>query len=112
VNTAEQSLQSAVTLFDQVQTLGAEGDSGTATAGTEANLVQQVNSALQQMVGLAGTQIGGRYVFSCDSDQQQPYTIDMSQNPPVVSAYLGSATTDRQQRAWRSIRTDRRFRWP
>ena len=93
VNTAEQTLQSAVTLFDTVRTLGAEGDTATATATTQANLAQQVNSALQQMVGLAGTQIGGRYIFSGDSDQQQPYTIDMTQNPPVVSSYLGSATT-------------------
>jgi flagellar hook-associated protein 3 FlgL len=93
VNTAEQTLQSAVTLFDNVQTLGAEGDTGTATATTQANLAQQVNTALQQMVGLAGTQIGGRYIFSGDSDQQQPYTIDMTQNPPIVSSYLGSATT-------------------
>jgi flagellar hook-associated protein 3 FlgL len=93
VNTGEQSLESAVTLFDQVQTLGAEGDTGTATAASQANMGQQVNSILQQMVGLADTQVGGRYIFAGDTDQQQPYTIDMTQNPPAVSSYLGSATT-------------------
>jgi len=93
VNTGEQSLESAVTLFDQVQTLGAEGDTATATAASQADMGQQVNSILQQMVGLADTQVGGRYIFSGDSDQQQPYTIDMTQTPPVVSSYLGSATT-------------------
>jgi flagellar hook-associated protein 3 FlgL len=93
VNTGEQSLESAVTLFDQVQTLGAEGDTATATAASQADMGQQVNSILQQMVGLADTQVGGRYIFSGDSDQQQPYTIDMTQNPPVVSNYLGAATT-------------------
>jgi flagellar hook-associated protein 3 FlgL len=93
VNTGEQSLESAVTLFDQVQTLGAEGDTGTATAASQATMGQQVNSILQQMVGLADTQVGGRYIFSGDTDQQQAYTIDMTQIPPVVSSYLGSATT-------------------
>jgi flagellar hook-associated protein 3 FlgL len=93
VNTGEQSLESAVTLFDQVQTLGAEGNTATATAASQATMGQQVNSILQQMVGLADTQVGGRYIFSGDSDQQQPYTIDTTQTPPVVSSYLGSATT-------------------
>jgi flagellar hook-associated protein 3 FlgL len=93
VNTGEQSLESAVTLFDQVQTLGAEGDTATATAASQADMGQQVNSILQQMVGLADTQVAGRYIFSGDSDQQQPYTIDTTQTPPVVSSYLGSATT-------------------
>jgi flagellar hook-associated protein 3 FlgL len=93
VNTGEQSLESAVTLFDQVQTLGAEGDTATATAASQADMGQQVNGILQQMVGLADTQVAGRYIFSGDSDQQQPYTIDTTQTPPVVSSYLGSATT-------------------
>jgi flagellar hook-associated protein 3 FlgL len=93
VNTGEQSLQSAVTLFDQLQTLGSEGDTATASASSQADLAQQVSSILQQMVGLADTQEGGRYIFSGDSDQQTPYTIDMTQNPPVLSSYLGSAST-------------------
>lgn len=93
VNTGEQSLESAVTLFDQVQTLGAEGDTATATAASQADMGQQVNGILQQMVGLADTQVAGRYIFSGDSDQQQPYTIDTTQTPPIVSSYLGSATT-------------------
>src|SRR5436189_43886 len=34
VDAGEQALQSAVTLFDQIQTLGAQGDTSTATAAT------------------------------------------------------------------------------
>jgi flagellar hook-associated protein 3 FlgL len=93
VNTAEQTLESAVQLFDQAQTLGSEGDTGTATAASNAQLAQQLGGVLQQMVGLANTQVGGRYIFSGDLDQQQPYSIDTTQNPPVVSSYQGSATT-------------------
>jgi flagellar hook-associated protein 3 FlgL len=93
VNSGEQAMQTVVQLFDQVQTLGAEGDASTATASSNSGLAQQVNSVLQQMVGLANTQVTGRYIFAGDTDQTQPYTIDMTQNPPVVSAYQGSATT-------------------
>lgn len=97
VNSGQQALQDAVQLFDQVQTLGAQGDSNTATAATRSQLSQQVNNILQQMVGLADTQNGGRYIFAGDADQQQPYTIDMTQNPPVISAYQGTSTTRQAQ---------------
>ena len=93
VDSAQQALQSAVQLFDQVQSLGAEGYTSTATAASNADLAQQLSGILQQMVGLANTQVAGRYIFSGDTDQTQPYTIDMTQNPPVVSSYQGSATT-------------------
>jgi flagellar hook-associated protein 3 FlgL len=91
-NSGEQALQSAVQLFDQVQTLGAEGDTGTATAASNATLSQQVGAILQQMVGLANTTVGGRYIFSGDSDQTAPYSVNLTQASPV-SAYAGSATT-------------------
>lgn len=93
VNTAEQTLESVVQLFNQVQTLGSEGSTGTATAASNAQLAQQLGGVLQQMVGLANTQVGGRFIFSGDLDQQQPYSIDTTQNPPVVSSYQGSAST-------------------
>jgi flagellar hook-associated protein 3 FlgL len=92
VDAGEQALQSAVTLFDQVQTFGAEGNTSTSTAAANSDLAQQVGSILQETVGLANTSVGGRYIFAGDSDQQEPYTFDGTQNPPV-SAYLGSAAT-------------------
>src|SRR5579862_4061950 len=92
VNTAEQSMQSAVKLFEQAQTLGAEGDTVTLTADQRATLSQQIGTIMQQMVGLAGTTSGGRYIFSGDSDQQIPYTIDLTQANPV-SAYQGAPAT-------------------
>jgi flagellar hook-associated protein 3 FlgL len=88
----EQALESAVTLFDQVQTLATEGAVSNATPATQATLAQQVGSVLQEIGGLADTQVGGRYIFSGDSDQNPPYTIDLTQ-PDPVSAYQGSAST-------------------
>ena len=92
VDGAEQALQSAVQLFDQVQTLGAQGVTGTATATTRSLIAQQLQGIEQQMVGLANTNVGGRFLFSGDSDQTAPYTYDPSQANPV-SAYAGSAST-------------------
>jgi flagellar hook-associated protein 3 FlgL len=92
VNTGEQSLESAVQLFEQAQTLGAEGATSTATADQRSLLSQQVGTVMQQLVGLSGTTVEGRYIFSGDSDQQAPYTIDLTQTNPV-SAYQGSAAT-------------------
>ncbi|MGA3205252.1 MAG: flagellin [Bryobacteraceae bacterium] len=92
VNTGEQSLESAVSLYDQVQTLSAEGASSTQTASGQADIAQQVQSIEQQMVGLANTSVNGRFIFSGDTDQTQPYTYDPTQ-PDPVSAYQGSAST-------------------
>lgn len=92
VNAGEQALQTAVQLFERARTLGAQGANGTQTAATRAMLAGEVESVLEQMVTLTGTQVEGRFIFSGDTDRQVPYTIDVMQDPPV-SAYLGSAST-------------------
>jgi len=92
VNTGEQSLESAVSLYDQVQSLSAEGDTSTQTATGRADIAQQLQSIEQQMVGLANTQVNNRYIFAGDTDQTQPYTFDSTQ-PDPVSAYQGSSST-------------------
>ncbi len=92
MNAGEQALQTAVTTFDQVQTLAAEGATSTQTAAGNATLAQQVNTLLQQFVGLADSKNAGRYIFAGDQDQNIPYTYTAGQNPPV-SAYGGSTST-------------------
>lgn len=92
VNTGEQSLESAVQFFDQVQTAAAEGATGTQTATTRTSLAQQLQSIQQQMVSLANTNINGRYVFSGDQDQTTPYTYDPTLTNSV-SAYQGTTST-------------------
>ena len=91
-NAGEQALETATPAFDQVQTLAAEGANSTQTAAGNAALAQQVNSILQQFVGLASTKIESRYIFAGNQDQQIPYTYDATQTPPV-SVYGGSAST-------------------
>jgi flagellar hook-associated protein 3 FlgL len=92
VNTGEQSMESAVSMYDQVQSLSAEGTTSTQTASGRAAIAQQLQSIEQQMVGLANSSVNGRYIFAGDTDQTQPYTFDATQ-PDPVSAYQGSAST-------------------
>lgn len=92
VNTAESSLESAVTLVTQAQTYGAEGLSGSATGSSQQDLANELGSILQQLVAIANTTVQGRYIFAGDTDQTTPYTIDLTQSSPI-SAYQGSAST-------------------
>jgi flagellar hook-associated protein 3 FlgL len=92
VNTAESTLQSSVSLVEQAETLGTEGASDTNTAATRTDLANSLGSILQQLVSNANTTVGGRYIFSGDSDQVAPYSIDLTQASPI-SAYQGAAST-------------------
>jgi flagellar hook-associated protein 3 FlgL len=94
VDTGEGALQSAVTMVEQAQTLGSQGQTGFATADTRTQIAGQLGMLLQQLVSVANTTQGGRYIFGGDSDQTAPYAVDLTQTNPI-SAYAGS-TTSRQ----------------
>jgi flagellar hook-associated protein 3 FlgL len=93
-DTAEGALSNAVKLLENVSTLASEGQPTTQTAVTRSQIAGGVDSALQQLVGTANTSVEGRFIFSGDSDQTQPYTIDQT---GTVSAYAGSAATRQVQ---------------
>jgi flagellar hook-associated protein 3 FlgL len=92
VDTGEQALQQSLTLMDRVKALASQGASGTQTASTRASIAGELEAILQQLVNISRTQVDGRYIFSGDSDQVAPYTIDLTQ-PNGVSLYQGSAAT-------------------
>ncbi|HME08940.1 MAG TPA: flagellin [Bryobacteraceae bacterium] len=92
VDSSETALESAVSLVQQAQTLGAQGQSGFDSAATQQTVANQLGTVLQQLVTVANTQVDGRYVFAGDADQTQPYTIDLTQTTPV-SAFAGSPST-------------------
>jgi flagellar hook-associated protein 3 FlgL len=98
VDTAESVLSSAVTLVERAQTLASQGDTGTATAQTRQSIAGELGSILQQLVSTANTTVEGRYIFAGDTDQQAPYSIDLTQTNPI-SAYQGAATTRQIQGA-------------
>lgn len=95
-DTAETALQNATKLLDTISTLAAEAAPTTQTADTRGQIAGQVGSILQEMVGIANTNVEGRFLFSGDADQTQAYTVDMTQ-PNPVSAYGGTASTRQVQ---------------
>jgi flagellar hook-associated protein 3 FlgL len=92
VNTAEGALETATQLLDQVQSLGAQGASSTATAANRAGLSQQVENILSQLVGVSQTQFNGSYVFSGDQDTQPAYQLDLTQPNGVDQLITAPAT--------------------
>jgi flagellar hook-associated protein 3 FlgL len=91
-DTAESAVSSAVSLVERAQSLGTQGASDMVSADTRQQLGQELGSVLTQLVGIANTSVGGRYIFAGDSDQTQPYGIDLTQTNPV-GAYAGSVAT-------------------
>ncbi len=57
VNTGESVLESAISLVESAQTLGAQGASDTSDANTRQNLAGQLGSVLQQLVSTANTTV-------------------------------------------------------
>ena len=95
VDSGETALAQAGKTIEQARVLGTQGANTTETASTRATLGQQVGSILEQLVGVSRTTVEGRYIFSGDSDQTPPYSIDLTQNNPIGN-YQGSATATRQ----------------
>lgn len=91
-DTAESAVSSAVSLVEKAQSLGTEGATDIDSADTRTQLAQQLGDVLTQLVNIANTTVSGRYIFSGDSDQTQPYTIDLTQTNPI-SAYAGTPST-------------------
>ena len=91
---AANALEQARATMNSLKSLTSIGLNGSLSPAMQANLVQQVQSSIQDMVGIAATQVNGRYVFSGDNDQVPPYTLDLTQ-PDGISPYAGAATTRR-----------------
>jgi flagellar hook-associated protein 3 FlgL len=89
---ASNALQQASGVLDSVKSAAAVAISGSPTPEMQNNLVQEIESYMQDMVGIAGTKVNGRYIFSGDSDQSAPYTLDLTR-ANGVSGYAGTATT-------------------
>jgi flagellar hook-associated protein 3 FlgL len=95
-NAAEAALSGAVQTLEQVRVLGAQGANGTQTADSRNALAGQVEALLGQLVAASNTSVEGRFLFSGDSDQTAPYTLDLTQANPV-SPYAGSPATRKVQ---------------
>jgi flagellar hook-associated protein 3 FlgL len=94
IDTAEGTLTHAIELVERVETLGAQGASDFTPADARLTIAAEIEGLLGRLVGLANTQLEGRYLFAGDADQTVPYTFDPSQTDPV-GGYQGG-TNSRQ----------------
>jgi flagellar hook-associated protein 3 FlgL len=92
VDTAEQSLQTAVKFLDRVIQLGAQGASSFQSTTQRAQIATEVDSLHEQLVSITATRVDGRYIFSGDADQQAPYSLDPT-TAGGVGNYLGFPAT-------------------
>lgn len=92
VDTGEQTLQAAAKVMDRAASLGTQGANGTQSADQRRIIAGEVEALMQQMTGLTGAKVEGRYIFSGDADTQAPYTLDLSLDDPY-SNYSGGAAT-------------------
>jgi len=76
VNTAQQAVSTAEQLVENARTLAAQGVTGTQTAQTRTELAQQVGAIQSELISIANTQVGNRYVFGGDAYTSEPYQAD------------------------------------
>jgi flagellar hook-associated protein 3 FlgL len=93
---AANALDQASSVLDSVKSLTSIGLDGSLAPTMQANLAQEVQGYMQDMVGIANTQVNGRYIFSGDTDRQAPYALDLTQTNGV-SAYAGTTSTRQAQ---------------
>jgi len=76
VDTAQQALSTAEQLLENARTLAAQGVTGTQTAQTRAALAQQVAAIQSELLSIANTQVGTRFIFGGDAYTAAPYQAD------------------------------------
>jgi flagellar hook-associated protein 3 FlgL len=92
VNGAEAALSSAVSTLDIVATLGSQGANFNRTAADRAEAAVEIQDQLQNLIGDANTSVGNRFVFSGDSDQTAPYSLDLT-TTNGTTPYAGTPAT-------------------
>ena len=86
VDTGEQALQSAVSIFERIRTQGASGAPNLNSAETRATIAKEVGSLYDELVGITHTTVENRFIFSGDQDQTPSYTLDLTQAVPLGTA--------------------------
>ena len=69
------ALQQVTTVLSQLQQIAIQGANGATSSGQRASLVQTAQAALQQLIGLANTQMpNGTYLFAGSKGTAVPFT--------------------------------------
>jgi len=88
LQTADSSLNSAVTAMQRAITLGVEGANGTMSAQDRATVAQEIQGVSQQILSVANLSFNGHFVFAGTANSQPPYVADNT--APGGVAYQGN----------------------
>ena len=88
LQTADSSLNSAVTALQRAITLGVEGANGTLSQQDRDTVAQEVSGISQQVLSVANLTYNGHYVFAGTANSQPPYVMDNT--APGGIAYQGN----------------------
>src|SRR5947209_6109064 len=91
--TADAALASASTIMDRLNSLGTRGMSDQSTADNRKDLSLEVESLENQLVSIANTSIGDRYIFGGDTVNVPPYTFDPTKINGAVTNLTNSNPT-------------------
>lgn len=87
ITTADGALQTASTILDRLNSLASQGLSDNATADTRQKLGIEVQQLQAQLVSIADTSIGDRFIFGGNDANVKPYSSDDPNNPNPAAVY-------------------------
>jgi flagellar hook-associated protein 3 FlgL len=94
VNAGESALETAVQVIQQANVIGTQGANSIQTAAQRTTLAGQIQSAIEQLVGITQTSVSGNYIFSGDQSQSASYVLDPASSTGVTRQF--SATNTQQ----------------
>jgi len=95
LNTANSTIESAVTLLQRAVSLGVEGAGGTMNQSDLNSIATEVSGIQSQMLSLANTSYAGQYLFAGTATKTAPYVADSSD--PTQINYVGNTQQNQVQ---------------
>jgi flagellar hook-associated protein 3 FlgL len=107
VNAGESALQTAVQVIQQANVIGTQGANSIQTAAQRTTLAGQIQSAIEQLVGLTKTSVAGNYIFSGDQNQSVSYVVNPNSGTGVSRKFIATNTQQVQDPSGVSFPTSR-----
>jgi len=95
LNTANSTIESAVTLLQRAVSLGVQGAGSNMNQGNLNSIATEVSGIQSQMLSLANTSFAGKYLFAGTATGSPPYVADASD--PTQINYVGNTQQNQVQ---------------
>ena len=91
---ADNALQSAASILDNISSLGSQGMTLSANSDTRTILANQIQALQAQLVSIANTNVRGFYIFGGDNTTTPPYTLSSSAMNGITQNSSGISTRE------------------